>query len=80
MEFHRHVTDIYPRFFFELAIVHPYLTDPAIKYCALFLFECTTEEIKCRMGVEARVVHTAKSRLKKSFNLKQNEKLTASSV
>jgi DNA-binding CsgD family transcriptional regulator len=74
MKFYHQVVDLHPHFFVNLSLSHPELTDREVKYCAMFLFECTISEIAERMGnISPEAVVAAKHRLKKKLGLKIRE-------
>ncbi|MCF0173313.1 MAG: hypothetical protein HUJ91_06255, partial [Bacteroidales bacterium] len=64
-------------FFSNLSEKYPSLTTSDLKFCALLRLNMNTKEIATALNLTTRGVESARYRLRKKFNLGQNESLTA---
>ncbi len=64
-------------FFSTLLKEYPDLTSSDLKFCALLKMNMSTKEIADVLNLTTRGVESARYRLRKKFNLKQDESLTA---
>jgi AraC family transcriptional regulator, chitin signaling transcriptional activator len=76
MKVESNVHSIYPHFLQNLSEKHVTLSEREIKICILTLLKRSATEIKELMGFkEVHAVHSANSRLREKFGMKEDEHL-----
>jgi DNA-binding CsgD family transcriptional regulator len=75
-DFKRTFENVHHNFFGKLLDQYPDLTPAELRLCALICLNLSIKEMASLMGISADSVKTARYRLRKKFNLEQDQNLT----
>jgi hypothetical protein len=75
-EFKAELTKYYPNFFDSLHRAFPKLKPGEKKICALLFLDCSTKEIAKKLDKEPHSIDAARSRLRKTFKLGEEDSLS----
>lgn len=75
-DFKRTFENVHHNFFAKLLDQHPDLTSAELRLCALICLNLSIKEMASLLGISADSVKTARYRLRKKFNLEQDQNLT----